>query len=88
MYRDIVCSYSRTFNPNGRKFSNRANRTFLIGAVGIMIGVISFAFGLSALILAMMVQSTVNGLLGMKNTIDFSFYRCLRDYFYLICFLF
>lgn len=80
-YFDVFYSYSRNQNIRVRRFYNRSGAGFMVGIIGIVVGTIAFAFGLSALILAMILQSTVNGLLGMKNTINFSFYRCQRDYF-------
>ncbi|CAF1244574.1 unnamed protein product [Rotaria magnacalcarata] len=55
-------------NVQRKKFYNRSSASFVTAIIAIVIGIIAFAFGLSALIVALLVRATVDSNLASNST--------------------
>ncbi|CAF3870287.1 unnamed protein product [Rotaria magnacalcarata] len=55
-------------NVKRKKFYNRSSASFVTAIIAIVIGIIAFAFGLSALIVALLVRATVDSNLASNST--------------------
>ncbi len=76
--------HSRQYNIHKRGLPTNSSAGFMAAIIAIIIGVIAFAFGLTALILVLLLRSTVNSSLGKSTCFDLLYFLQTRIVFFYI----